>query len=82
MNNAEATTQRLRESSYALVSSDVIEMPDQRLGFRKGFLVRDPDGHVRRIVERQQESIFSYFLVDFQERLRNESASVQVNSLF
>lgn len=52
VSNTEAVAQQLRENGYALVSSDVIEMPDQQLGFRKGFLVRDPDGHVMRIVER------------------------------
>jgi hypothetical protein len=52
VNDAEAVAQRLRENEYVFISSDVIEMPDQQLGFRKGFLVRDPDGHVMRIVER------------------------------
>jgi hypothetical protein len=25
---------------------------DRKLGFRQGFLVRDPDGHVLRIIEK------------------------------
>jgi len=27
-------------------------MPDGALGFKKGFLVRDPDGHVMQIVQK------------------------------
>ncbi len=33
-----------------LVSSGVVSMPDGALGFSKGFLVRDPDGHVMQVV--------------------------------
>ncbi|MDX2213395.1 MAG: VOC family protein [Oculatellaceae cyanobacterium bins.114] len=52
VNNAAAVAQRLRERGYALISSNVIEIPNPALGFARGFLVRDPDGHVMRIVER------------------------------
>jgi catechol 2,3-dioxygenase-like lactoylglutathione lyase family enzyme len=50
--DAEAVAQRLRTTAAAFVSPGVISLPDDRLGFRKAFLVRDPDGHVMRIVER------------------------------
>ncbi|MEP0983550.1 hypothetical protein [Leptolyngbya sp. FACHB-17] len=50
--DADAVAQRLRSSRYRLVSSGVILMPDHQLGFRKDFLVRDPDGHLMRIVEK------------------------------
>ncbi|MFQ4141154.1 VOC family protein [Chlorogloeopsis sp. ULAP02] len=50
--DAEAIAQRLRLSKSAFVSSRVVRIPGERLGFKKGFLVRDPDGHVMRIVER------------------------------
>lgn len=36
---------------YERVSPQVATLPDDRLGFRTGFLVRDPDGHVLRVVE-------------------------------
>ena len=36
---------------YALVSSGVVAVPEAKLGFAKGFLVRDPDGHAMRLVE-------------------------------
>ena len=34
------------------VSSAVVTLPDKSLGFTKGFLVRDPDGHAIQIVSR------------------------------
>jgi len=33
-----------------MISSDVVTLPDKLLGFGKGFLVRDPDGHVMQLV--------------------------------
>lgn len=29
-----------------------ITLPDDRLGFRKGVLLRDPDGHALQVIER------------------------------
>ena len=43
---------QIREGDYKFVSSGVVEVPENKLGFRKGVLVRDPDGHVIRIVEK------------------------------
>lgn len=34
------------------VSSGVVTIPEGSLGFKKGFLVRDPDGHAVQVVER------------------------------
>jgi len=34
------------------VSPGVVGLPDDTLGFRQGLLVRDPDGHALRLVER------------------------------
>ncbi|MBF2007472.1 MAG: VOC family protein [Chlorogloeopsis fritschii C42_A2020_084] len=50
--DVQAVAQRLRLSKSAFVSSGVVRIAGERLGFKKGFLVRDPDGHVMRIVER------------------------------
>ena len=50
--DASAMAGRLRSGRFSLVSSGVIQMPDSSLGFEKGFLVRDPDGHVMQLVER------------------------------
>lgn len=33
-----------------MISSGVVTLPDTLLGFGKGFLVRDPDGHVMQLV--------------------------------
>ena len=43
---------RLRAGPYTLVSSEVVTLPDDTLGFTKGFLVRDPDDHVMQVIER------------------------------
>jgi catechol 2,3-dioxygenase-like lactoylglutathione lyase family enzyme len=40
-----------RSSLYSLVSPDVTEVPDASIGFARGLLVRDADGHGIRIVE-------------------------------
>lgn len=37
------------KGTVQFVSSDVVTMPDRTLGFRKGLLVRDPDGHVMQL---------------------------------
>ena len=36
---------------FELVSSGVVSLPDAKLGFRRGALIRDPDGHVLQLVE-------------------------------
>jgi hypothetical protein len=41
-----------RADKFDFVSSGVIQMPDLGLGFARGFLVRDPDGHVMQLVEK------------------------------
>lgn len=50
--DANRAERRLRASKYAFVSSGVVGIPEGELGFRKSFLVRDPDGHVLQLVER------------------------------
>ena len=42
----------LRLSKAPFISSGVVSVPEQQLGFDKGFLVRDPDGHVIELSER------------------------------
>ena len=51
VSDAESAAGLLRSTS-TLVSSGVVAMPDGALGFKKGFLVRDPDGHVMQIVQK------------------------------
>jgi catechol 2,3-dioxygenase-like lactoylglutathione lyase family enzyme len=50
--DARSISQVLMEGKYRFVSSRVIAIPDSTLGFSKGFLVRDPDGHVMELIER------------------------------
>jgi hypothetical protein len=38
-------------NQIAFVSPAIVAIPEQTLGFKKGFLVRDPDGHVMRLVK-------------------------------
>jgi catechol 2,3-dioxygenase-like lactoylglutathione lyase family enzyme len=46
-----ATAQKLRHNHVGFVSSDVIVVPKNKLGFSKGLLVSDPDGHNVLLVE-------------------------------
>ncbi len=47
-----ANAQQRRMQQFTFVSSGVVEIPEQTLGFKKGFLVTDPDGHALRLVEK------------------------------
>jgi catechol 2,3-dioxygenase-like lactoylglutathione lyase family enzyme len=49
--DADAAAAVLRRGAFRLVSPGPVELPDRALGFRRGFLVRDPDGHVVQLVE-------------------------------
>lgn len=53
-NNAEELAQRLRAAdNYQFVSSAAaVAIPETKLGFNQGFLVRDPDGHVMQLIEK------------------------------
>jgi len=53
VSNSEAMLQRLRLAHVRFVSPPAtLTIPPAALGFMKGFLVRDPDGHAMRVVER------------------------------
>ena len=47
----EQASRALRNGRFAFVSSGQVSLPKGELGFRKGFLVRDLDGHVMQVVE-------------------------------
>ncbi len=51
--DVEAVAQRLRENSIRFVSDRVRTLPDDKLGFKKGVIVFDPDGHAIELVERR-----------------------------
>lgn len=48
----EAAAQRLRAGKFAFVSPGAITLRERKLGFTKGFLVRDPDGHTMQVIEK------------------------------
>ncbi len=50
--SANALLHRLRYNSSFLVSQGVVDFPRAPLGFGKGALVRDPDGHSVEVVDR------------------------------
>lgn len=50
--SAERTAQKLSAARYLFVSTSVVSLGDASLGFRKSFLVRDPDGHVMQMIEK------------------------------
>jgi catechol 2,3-dioxygenase-like lactoylglutathione lyase family enzyme len=47
-----AAEQKLRMARAKAISPGVVIIPEQRLGFKQGFLARDPDGHAVQIVEK------------------------------
>ena len=50
--DAPGSAQKIRAGNYMLISPDVVELRNSELGFRQGFLVRDPDGHAMELVEK------------------------------
>ena len=52
VNNANEASVALRKLGYKVISAIPVDFPDDELGFEKGFLAKDPDGHVMRIIEK------------------------------
>jgi len=50
--DAEAMAQAIRGSACSALSPGVVTLPDRTLGFTKGLLIRDPDGHALAVVQR------------------------------
>ena len=57
VNNAEAAAVNLRSNRSTFVSTGLVKLERNDLGFQKGLLVRDPDGHVMQIVESKSDSV-------------------------
>lgn len=47
----ETAQESMRAGQYSFVSSGIVSLSNGELGFSKGFLVRDPDGHAIQIIE-------------------------------
>lgn len=50
--DVDAVAARLREGGHLFISPGAVDLPEAELGFRRALLVRDPDGHALRLVER------------------------------
>ena len=50
--DADAVARSVRAAKVPFVSPGVVTIPDAALGFRAGFTVRDPDGHVMQLIQR------------------------------
>ena len=48
----ESMAKKLRIAGYSFVSTGVVSLPDNSLGFKNGLLVRDPDGHAMQLIEK------------------------------
>ena len=51
--DAGAAAAAVRRGRFRLVSPATVELPDTALGFRRGILVHDPDGHAVQLVEHE-----------------------------
>ena len=49
--DAEAVARGIRGSPCAMLSPGVVAPADKALGFTKGLLIRDPDGHALAVVQ-------------------------------
>lgn len=49
--DADIAAEKLRQGGYQFVSEKVAEITEPTLNFKRAFMVRDPDGHVLRIVQ-------------------------------
>ncbi len=52
VDDADKAAKALLERGYIFISPGAVPVPETKLGFKKGFLVRDQDGHVMNIVEK------------------------------
>jgi catechol 2,3-dioxygenase-like lactoylglutathione lyase family enzyme len=50
--DAESELMDVRRGKYRLISPGVVDLDKPLWGLKRGFLVRDPDGHVMQIMER------------------------------
>jgi catechol 2,3-dioxygenase-like lactoylglutathione lyase family enzyme len=52
VSSADAAALKVKGARARLVSPGVVKISDRGLGFNKGFLVRDPDGHALQLIEK------------------------------
>jgi len=49
--NAEKMYDMLKKNNVAFISHELVHLPDQQLGFKKAFVIKDADGHALMIAE-------------------------------
>ena len=49
--NLNTAAKAIEVEKYHFVSPKVVTLPNDRIGFSKGLMVRDPDGHAMVLVE-------------------------------
>jgi catechol 2,3-dioxygenase-like lactoylglutathione lyase family enzyme len=52
VSSAEAAAQKIKGKHARFVSPGPVTLPERTLGFNKGFLARDPDGHAVQLIEK------------------------------
>lgn len=52
--DVEMAARLVNSEEYKFISPGVVRLPDSQLGFKRGFIVRDPDGHAVRLVEAEE----------------------------
>ncbi|TMA11080.1 MAG: VOC family protein [Deltaproteobacteria bacterium] len=52
VNSAEGAAQNVRNARAKLISPGIVTIPEKKLGFSKGLLARDPDGHALQLIEK------------------------------
>ena len=50
--DAGKAAEKIRAAQRRIVSPQVAQLPEKSLGFAKGFLARDPDGHGLQLIEK------------------------------
>jgi catechol 2,3-dioxygenase-like lactoylglutathione lyase family enzyme len=51
-NDARSLYQKMKKLNVAIVSKQVVDIPQNQYGYKRGFYARDPDGHVVGIFEK------------------------------
>jgi catechol 2,3-dioxygenase-like lactoylglutathione lyase family enzyme len=51
VSDLDAAERHFRAARYRMISPGIVTLPDNALGFRRGLLVRDPDGHAVLLTE-------------------------------
>lgn len=52
VDSAEAAAKKITAARARLISPGVVQIPERALGFYKGLLLRDPDGHALKFIEK------------------------------